>query len=477
MLCDTAYQLTMASFGAAADLPPSIGYEDSDELPVRCHWDREEDSAKCATVFAAMVDAWSTQVDGIGFAPPQADDDGLLDIYLYDYPPGGAWTFCSSWGDAIVGDGRTGCPAYIALARSIPEPAIPDYIAHEFNHTLQYAIDWREWSLPIWEGVATMAATWTYPDLQPNSHDVGDYQKTPWLGLSGDGYFLDDEYDLYSWYEYGSALWIASIDATYGAGDGTVGGRDLWFGAAQEGTGGNFVTVLDSYDAITGGWEAALLQFDTERTRVGTPASPSWASWASEQAVLPIEDATDFGSLPATIEPAVAPFATGVAYIEVSGVPAGEILTIEARSADSEQAWGVLASQDGEDDWTSGSTFSWVSNGTEPIVVGVVDLEWDDFATTGMAADLLAGQTTLSIALSIGAPADTGIEDTGELDGGGSDDDGTGDDGEANADTAGDEQEEAGGCGCGTSGRPSGLAGGLALLGLLWRRLQADRRR
>ncbi len=448
VVCDTPAVHEAMLLGAKAALPDEIAFEDSPDVPVRCHYNRTEDAKKCAAVFQGVRDAWASEIDRIGFPPPQADEDGRLDVYIDANYRSGAYTTCPAYGDEIHGDGFTGCPAYIVLGWSIPEPAIADYLVHEFNHASQYAMDWKEWSLPIWEGVATAATWWTYPDVPPNSKDVGDYQSAAWLGILGDGYFLLGEYGLDSWFEYGSAAWVIHLDTVYGTGDGTVGGLALWADAAQEGGPfGNTVTVLDAYQAITGDWIAALMDFDVQRTRIGTVGNPAWASWAEPKSRLFLEPGVDATSLPTVITPEIAPYATGVTYVLVTGVEAGDTLHVEAQTEDAESSWGILAVQGDASDWATGATFDWVARKTDDgIVVGVVNLEQDEFATTGDRDDLRAGQSTLAIALSVtkkpagddtAAPAEDSIAP-----------------GDSSPPPA--EDGEASGCGCGSGAGPSG---------------------
>jgi hypothetical protein len=453
LVCDTPFVLEAMMLGAGPRTPDEIGFIDSPDVAVRCHYNVEEDEKKCATVFEGVADAWAAQIDRIGFPPPQADDDGRFDVYLdSDYV--GAYTICSSFRDTIGDDGFTGCPAYIVLGKSVSIAGIKDYVAHEFNHALQYAMDSKEWSLPIWEGVATAATMWTYPESVPSSLAVRDYQQAPWLGMLGDGYFLFDDYGLSSYYEYGSVAWVLHLDSAYGSGDGTVGGLALWQHAAQEGSAkGNTTTVLDAYEAVTGDWVAALVDFDIERTRIGTASNPAWATWAGPKTKLMLDPVADYASLPTTHIPEVAPYATGVSYARVTGVPKGGVLHVEARTDDPESSWAVLAVQGDTSGWVTGPLFDWESTGEDDIVVGVVNVEQDAFATTGDAEDLRAGQSTLAIALSATPPTSGG--ETGDTGDTGGDDTGlAADDTAAPTDTAGDPAEDADpapGCGCGST--------------------------
>jgi MYXO-CTERM domain-containing protein len=151
------------------------------------------------------------------------------------------------------------------------------------------------------------------------------------------------------------------------------------------------------------------MDFDVERTRVGTDSSPAWASWSNDKAVLRIADTVAYWELPVEVVPEIAPYATGVAYVRVRNVPEGATLTVEARSDDAEATWGVLVVEGERSDWVLGSSLAWTSMGTGDLVVGVVDLDQDAFANTGDTADLREGQSTLAIVLSSeGSPAADG---------------------------------------------------------------------
>ena len=82
-----------------------------------------------------------------------------------------------------------------------------------------------EASLPVWEGVAEAATVWTLGgergDYDMPAYYLNDFQETPWVGLLGDGYYLWDDFEIYSFYEYGSALWVFQLDHAYGDGNGS----------------------------------------------------------------------------------------------------------------------------------------------------------------------------------------------------------------------------------------------------------------
>lgn len=452
MLCKTT---ALTAQLLAGWLPNSIGHQDSQTHPVRCHYELAEDAGRCAIVLEAVEQAWTAQVDTIGFPAPVPDEDGLLDVYLHKDPDGGAYAWCGTNPDSDPEDGRSGCAAIIAIDREIPDKILPWYLAHEFNHTLQWATDFNEGTLPVWEGTATAAEPWTDADtFRVDKSYVSDFQSTPWLGLLGDGNFLWDEYELWSYYEYGSALWIQYLDHTYGDGQGS-GGRDLWLGLAQEGL-PNTPDVLDSVDALSGDWREALMSFSLLRTRVGTSSAPEWASYLGEEGALVPEDRVPFEAM--ALQPAVQPYETGAVYWQLTQVPAGQRIALELVS-EKEGEWGLLWATDSEGGWEQGAELVFTAPASEDstIWIGAVNLDHSIYARNANTPALKSGQQAITLRVDEGAPEDTGPADTGPAD------TGTPDTGEAGPEDAG-----CGGC-SGSSGRGFGGLGVLAGL-LLFRR-------
>ncbi|MFT5686965.1 MAG: hypothetical protein ACI8RZ_007922, partial [Myxococcota bacterium] len=383
MLCRT-----MALLSQPAQLnwrPPAIDSIDSETHSVRCHWENEADAARCEDILQYVGESWDAQVSRIGFQAPVPDPDGILDVYLYAESSGGAFTACNSFSDD-TDDGLSACAAYIALARSIPDAQMASYIAHEFNHVLQYATDFTEPTYPIWEGVATAAEQWTYPEeLTPTVSYVVDYQDAPWAGISSDGYFLWDVHKLWSYYEYGSALWVLHLDARYGDGEGSA-GVALWEATAQEGN-TNKPDVIDAYDTVTGDWREALLSLSAERIRIGTDDSPAWAAFTGDRATLTIGAEVSADDLPTEVVPVLMPYTTGATYVKVTGISEGMVLTLDA-AVPGDSQWGVVAVGDGLEDWAQGTTLT--VEGSGDVVFGLVNLDHDDFHTTGTWPDLLS---------------------------------------------------------------------------------------
>lgn len=450
MLCKTT---ALTAQLLAGWLPNSIGFEDSQTHPVRCHYELAEDAGRCAIVLEAVEQAWTVQVDTIGFPAPVPDEDGLVDIYLHRDPDGGAYAWCGTNPDIDPEDGRSGCAAIIAIDREIPDKILPWYLAHEFNHVLQWATDFNEGTLPVWEGTATAAEPWTdAAAYRVDKSYVSDFQSTPWLGLLGDGNFLWDEYELWSYYEYGSALWIQYLDHSYGDGQGS-GGRDLWLGLAQEGL-PNTPDVLDSVDSLSGDWRQALMEFSVLRTRVGTSSAPEWAAYLEEEGGLIPEDQVPFGAI--DLQPAVQPYETGAVYWVLTDVPAGQRVALELVSAQEGGDWGLLWASSSDGGWERGAELVFTAPATEDstLWIGAVNLDHSAYARTANTAALKQGQQSITLRVEEGPPEDTGSPDSGSPDSGSPETD-TGE---------GGDEEGCGGCSGGGGAGTVGLLAGVLLL-------------
>ena len=228
-----------SSATASSRRPDSVGQITSDVLPLRVHWDDGFTADEAATFLASFERTWVTQVDDIGFnAPvlPDTEDGPELDVYLsaIQAGPWSAWVIQDTNVDQVEGDGQFGVSAYIVMG-PIPDPSwIDPYVAHEFNHVLQYATDFTEASLPIWEGTATAMQGWATGDTR-YGEEIASVQATPWLPLIlGDSYTLWRDVPTAYYWEYGGVLWVLHLDEKHASGGGS-GGVALWSAVANEG--------------------------------------------------------------------------------------------------------------------------------------------------------------------------------------------------------------------------------------------------
>jgi hypothetical protein len=353
---------------ALAARPDDIGFVDSDEGHVRCHAAAEEGLARCADVVVWGEEAWAAQVTRLGFhAPPP--DGGLggsdaLDIYLTPAAGGSGSAFVDCDGgdpdcvDVAPDDDRATTSSFVEIDPRTDDALFQAYVHHEFAHTLQYATDYTEPFLSLWEGTAVACEHWTDPAWPTSADDLADYQATPWVSaILQDGYLLADiGYSDDSWYEYGAVTWMFFLDDHYGDGAGSV-GPAIWELVAPPGA-----TVLDAWDTLSGDWRASLLDFTAERARMGTDAGPAWAAFAGDLGYAAREGALEVGD---SVRPSRAPYPLGVSYYSLPP----EQVTVRV-DGDRRVDWAILAIT--AEDWTqldSGDTI----DGTD-VTLAIVNL-------------------------------------------------------------------------------------------------------
>jgi len=310
--------------------PESEKSFDHDSLPIRCHVVDTAHEVLCQVAFDTIELSWTVQVDKLGFADPILDDDDRFDVYITtEYTEGGAYV-AGEGGDANPDDGRMGQQSYMALDPAIPESEFASYVAHEFNHVLQYSMDFVEPTLPVWEATATAAEAWTLEDYRIYGEWVADFQAYPWMGILGDSYVMWDDYGIWSYHEYGAGIWILHLDHTYFDGEG-AGGAALWWALVQD----SFVNepdVLDAWETVTGGsWADALIEFVAFNLVSHDPdRRPAWVDdrddgdWGS----VPM-DTLEAADLPATVTPEWGVAPTGWVHVELPDAPEDLVVSVE----------------------------------------------------------------------------------------------------------------------------------------------------
>lgn len=301
--------------------PAAVGFVDSAEGHVRCQYADPADAARCGEVVAWAEEAWAVEVDRIGFHA-WLPDNGLggsdaLDLYLTRRAggAGSAWVDCDGGDpdclDPDPTDDVAQAPSYVVIDPRTAEADFRHYVHHELCHVPQYASDYTEPYLDLWEATAVACEHWVDPSWPTIAKDLGDFQATPWVStILQDGYFLADlGVTDASWYEYGAVAWMFWLDEAYGDGRGSV-GPALWAAAARPGA-----DVLDAWDEVTGDWRAAILEFTAVRARMGLPEGPAWSAFAGDLA----RAAREPTPVDAPAAPAFAPYPLGVVFYDAEG--------------------------------------------------------------------------------------------------------------------------------------------------------------
>ncbi len=465
--CHTAEQRNRVAFANAgeSDRPPSVGYVDSALYPIRVHYRRAGDEARAINVILPSAEnAWKVEVEEMGWPSPATDaglgGDDRFDYYLTNEETyGGAWT----WGppeDVVSDDGWFSIAAFVALDDTqISNADMDDFVAHEFNHALQYTIDGIEATSFVWESTAEAMEELVIPDTDLYMLDIPYFQKLPFGSLLFSGY--DEEitaYDRYSLYEYGGSIAGLYLEEAYGQRDGTT-LLQLWLNLAQGGR-AQEPDYIDSLGMIGGDlaptYEDVYLGLAEWRMFVHTDDDGAHfeegAAWGAASMVA-TEGSLALSSISGTsVSPEDAPYDLGTSYwvIDVDDAEEGSLkLRVEGAAG---LQWGIVAAA-----WQEAGPATVLRQraGADEVVEATLDLTGATRVMVGVAnlgaPDLNAEgkHDRADFSLSFERILDT-EEDS---------------DPTAGEDSSSGDKEEPAACGC-SSSQPSGLAG-LGLLGIL----------
>ena len=189
---------------------------------------------------------------------------------------------------------------------------------------------------------------------------------------------LWDDHGVWSYYEYGSVVWLWWLDHAYGDGTGSV-APELWAAMTQEGY-GDEPDLLDAWDDIAGGWQASFLDFTADRARMGGDEGPDWLAFAGESGrVARAEIAVQ---PPAELSPALPPFPLGAVFYDIEAEQ-GDSLELTLESAEAVD-WALLVVEPGgEAAIMQGEELSYgpLANGQATVIVanlGPADMDADD---------------------------------------------------------------------------------------------------
>lgn len=328
--------LGVALMGADGRPEGLAGYVDDPVTGARCHYATEALSERCEPLFEILEEVWRLQTEEQGWPDPVGDggvggSEGL-DIYIHRDADGGAYVN-ADYIDSEKGDGFRSAAAFMVIAPSIGVDEYPGYVSHEFNHILQFAVDFQEPTLLPWEAGATRAEELTYPGNGDGHLSVPDFQAWPWVSILQDGWWMWREYELWSLHEYGAVLWLDHLRETYGPDE-----LDLWLALADEGL-NNEPDVLDAYNELTGDGRLAMVDFTILRGRMGSDLAPEWTEMYPDAEVGEVRQL----ALGHAYQPAQYPYDMGVVFMDVTEEGAFELDFEGEEGID----WAVIAVEDG----------------------------------------------------------------------------------------------------------------------------------
>ena len=243
------------------DLPYAL--DATGVFPIRVSFARPEEEASAETVLAAAVTAYQKEVLQWGFWPPPLEPGaGPYRIYLDDTGMGaGAYTSPYLENTATP---QSDAFSYIVVDRANRPEWLRTTVAHEFNHACQLAMDAYE-VRAFFENTATYVETQVYPqDVAMTEVYLPFFQGQPFRPLE---YMNAADSDLY---EYGGALWILFLEATYGHSDPRW-IRRVWEASVQTSLVNepDYMDALDEILVDQGGLPAAVQSFARARFFVG----------------------------------------------------------------------------------------------------------------------------------------------------------------------------------------------------------------
>jgi len=217
---------------------------DSTIYPIRVHCPVEYGEDYCSRVVFYAESAWEKEVDGLGFYPPPPDDgyggNDNLDFFIMEHSFVGG--YMTPIGIDLTKEWLS-MSSFIVLSPLIKsEKGLEGLIAHEFNHSCQFAMDPLEWMLL--ESTASFIATMlTYDNLSRES-SIQVFQKYPEKSI--DYVFLSADISEFEFgYHYGASLFLGFLDEYYGYKN-MIFIREIWENSRQK----ELINEPDYIDAL-----------------------------------------------------------------------------------------------------------------------------------------------------------------------------------------------------------------------------------
>lgn len=428
---------------------PTVGSVASTRYPLRVHYRLESQRTLAEQVLQWAELSWEVQIESLGFTPPLPDNaqggDDHLDLYLATSArtSGGALTI-PTYEDADPSDGKQACATYILLCETLDPEVLPVYVAHELNHAMQAAMDFREliWG---WEVTATFLEDLVFDSINDYDRYIPYFQQLPEQHLL---YFSREGTDAY--YPYGASIFLHFLrEATFG-GDASF-SADLWKYAQQDAI-NNEPDFLDAIESVTqahSGTDLTQLYADFALWRASTGSYSDGAhfsegaDWQDSEVLVRFEATPD--QLPAEgTFPEIYELGTGYLKLTAGVDPLPTAVRITLLGADPQQRLGIAAQR----------RFADGHSEDLPLILAPTT---DEAEAGSLETTIeLKGATTLTVAVlnlgRMGRDGDDGALET-----------------EVHL-----RMDAAGGCGCAQAEGSSAPTGGLLLLALgLLKRLKA----
>lgn len=298
------------------------------------------EEALAQTVFDLANEAWTEEIDTMGFATPHPDDNVELgpeiDIYL-TAANGGAFTAPEASPDSDA-TSRADASAYIVIDDLIDPAEIGSFVAHELNHAIQFSYDIYEHD-SAYEATSVLVEDRVFDGINDYTRFIATFQTAPYRALDWFPGFQSPEL----FYIYGSAAFLMFVSERYDGGDISL-VRQMWENASQNG----MTNEPDYYDALNTvlpvSLDEAYAEFAGWRVFVGDDWVEGFFSEGSSWANTPTIASHSLGQMPVvagtTPNP---PMEYGANYVAVDtsgGVEADRLVV--SMDGDSSTDWSLV---------------------------------------------------------------------------------------------------------------------------------------
>lgn len=310
---DAAQAAEFAALGGRPNYPNKVPVTVNAVQVAMLHYPNTVTAGTANAILADLQTSWDVQINTMGWRVPPpdvgaggTDPDTTLDLYL-DPAEFGAVTIPIQ--EDTCADAWACTASFIILEPGVPN--VETYVAHELNHSIQFAYDYSDGDF-IYEATATWMEDKVFDSVNDYEFFIADFQNVPTRTLS---------YATYSnTYMYGGAVFFHYIADLYDAG-GTTAVRDVWDGLKANNkdwydgvdtalSSEGFTDISDVYREFAGVRMLTGIRNDGTLEEGGNMTS------------LSLENAYDVDSLEGG-SPGTPPMGMGASYLVVASAAAG----------------------------------------------------------------------------------------------------------------------------------------------------------